>query len=154
MQLEAAIGTTFFGELQGTHFCSPAKKRSNSGIGIRTWRNARLGLIRPRFISRRIVTVETPPRYWAASLIFSAPFGADIAFMRPQFAWSAAKKSNRSQRFRLRISERDPTLGPRLSLVSSNPSTLSVFLTEKSPRQHFLPKRCTNASRNCARVGK
>jgi len=39
-------------------------------------RSARFGLIRRRFINRRTVIVETPPRYSAASFNFNAPKGA------------------------------------------------------------------------------
>ena len=40
----------------------PLMNLSNSVIGIKTWRNARLGWISPRFIKRRTVLVDTPPR--------------------------------------------------------------------------------------------
>src|SRR5438874_1038141 len=54
------------------------RNRSNSALGIKMCRSARFGLIRPRLIKRRTVMVETPPRYCAASLIFSAPIDAEL----------------------------------------------------------------------------
>jgi hypothetical protein len=47
-------------------------------MGIKMWRSARFGLISPRLIKRRTVMVETPPKYIAASFIFSAPIDSEL----------------------------------------------------------------------------
>src|SRR6266480_2021872 len=57
-------------------YLSKIGNRSNSALGIKMCRSARFGLISPRLIKRRTVMVETPPRYCAASFIFSAPSDA------------------------------------------------------------------------------
>jgi len=76
LSLRWANGKT--GGMYRYHSCVSARNLSNSNTEMIICRDARLGLMSPRSIHRRIVMGETL-RYCAASFSFSAPLGIECA---------------------------------------------------------------------------